>query len=225
MNAMLSLSAAFGLSAAAGLNAYIPLLLISILARTGVVHLTAPYDVMGQNWCVVLLAVLCVIEIIVDKVPGADHVNDVIQSFVRPTAGAILFASQAGTITGVHPGVWIVIGLLFSGLVHGTKMAIRPVVNVTTAGIGAPVMSVLEDLISTVMTLVAIFAPVLVVLAGFAMSWVAWMAYKQFRTRPVVVRAVPQPEARPVPQRLMVSTVRVGGGEEELVGSGWSGGV
>ncbi|MGN6367289.1 MAG: DUF4126 domain-containing protein [Phycisphaerae bacterium] len=225
MNAMLNLSAAFGLSAAAGLNAYIPLLLISILARTGVVHLTAPYDVMGQNWCVILLAVLCVVELIVDKVPGADHVNDVIQSFVRPTAGAILFASQTGTITGVHPGVWIVIGLLFSGLVHGTKMAVRPVVNLTTAGVGAPVVSVLEDLISTVMSLVAIFAPVLVLLAGAGMSWVAWKAYRKFRTKPVVVTAVPQPENRPVPQRITVSSVRILGNEEELVGSGWSGGV
>jgi hypothetical protein len=225
MNAMLNLSAAFGLSAAAGLNAYIPLLLISILARAGVMHLTAPYDVMGQNWCVAILAVLCLIELIVDKVPGADHINDVIQSFVRPTAGAILFASQTGTITGVHPGVWIVIGLMFSGMVHGTKMAIRPVVNVTTGGIGAPVVSVLEDLMSTVMSLVAIFAPVLVVLAGFGMSWVAWKAYKKFRTKPVVVKAVPQPESPRGPQRVMVSSVRILGNEEELVGSGWGGGV
>ncbi len=199
MNAMLSLSAAFGLSAAAGLNAYIPLLLISILARTGVVHLTAPYDVMGQNWCVILLSVLCVVEIIVDKVPGADHVNDVIQSFVRPTAGAILFASQTGTITGVHPGVWIVIGLLFSGMVHGTKMAIRPVVNVTTAGIGAPVMSVLEDLMSTVMSLVAIFAPVLVVAAGFGMSLVAWKAYKNSAPSPSSSELSPSPKIAPSP--------------------------
>jgi uncharacterized membrane protein len=225
MNAMLNLSAAFGLSAAAGLNAYIPLLLISILARTGAIHLTAPYDVMGQNWCVILLAVLCVIELIVDKVPGADHVNDIIQSFVRPTAGAILFASQAGTITGVHPGVWIVIGLLFSGMVHGTKMAVRPVVNVTTAGIGAPIISALEDLMSTVISLVAIFAPILVVLAGFGMSFVAWKAYRKFRTRPVVVKAVPQPGPSAAPQRVMVSSVRVIGDEGELVGSGWGGGV
>lgn len=220
MNAMLNLSAAFGLSAAAGLNAYIPLLLVSILARAGLVHLGAPYDVMGQTWCVVLLAVLCVVELIVDKVPGADHVNDVIQSFVRPTAGAILFASQTGTMTGVHPGVWIVIGLLFSGMVHGTKMAVRPVVNLTTGGIGAPVVSTLEDLMSTVISLVAIFAPILVVVAGFGMSWVAYKAYRKFRTKPVVVRAVPQQER--IPQRVMISSVKVDG---ELVASGWGGGV
>ena len=89
MNPLLSLSSAFGLSGAAGLNAYIPLLLLSILARLHLVTLHAPYDVMGKSWCVAIFAVLCVIELIVDKVPGADHVNDVVQSFVRPTAGAI----------------------------------------------------------------------------------------------------------------------------------------
>ena len=95
---------------------------------------------MGHTLCIVLGGV-CVRRTDRRQSPQrADHVNDVIQSFVRPTAGAILFASQAGTVTGVHPGVWIVIGLLFSGMVHGTKMAILSVVNVTTAGISAPVI-------------------------------------------------------------------------------------
>jgi hypothetical protein len=174
---------------------------------------------MGQNWCVAVLAVLCVIEIVVDKVPGADHVNDVVQTFVRPAAGAVLFASQAGTITGVHPGVWIVIGLMFAGTVHAAKMAIRPVVNLTTAGIGAPVVSVLEDLVSTVTALVAIFAPVLVVVAVGTFGWIGWKAYRRFRTRAVRVRAIPQ-------QTVSVESVRVlDGAESELVGSGWGGGV
>ncbi|HUO06892.1 MAG TPA: DUF4126 domain-containing protein [Phycisphaerae bacterium] len=217
MNELLNLSAAFGLAGAAGLNAYIPLLLVSILTRLGLVHLVAPYDVMGQTWCVVLLAVLCVIEIVVDKVPGADHVNDVIQTFVRPTAGAVLFASQAGTMTGVHPGVWIVMGLMFAGLVHVTKMSVRPVVNLTTGGIGAPVVSVLEDLIATVMSLVALLAPVFVVVGIGVFGWVGWKAYKRFRTRPVVVRAVPMGEVGVASVRVIESR------EEELVG--WGGGV
>jgi uncharacterized membrane protein len=222
MSPLLNLSAAFGLAGAAGLNAYIPLLLVSILARLGLVHLNAPFDVMGQTWCVVLLSVLCVIEIIVDKVPGADHVNDVIQSFVRPAAGAILFASQAGTMTHVHPGVWIVIGLMFSGMVHATKMAVRPVVNLTTAGIGAPVVSMLEDLISTVMSLLAIFAPVFVAAGIATFGCLGWMAYRRFRTRPVVVRAIPVAEGGDG-QRVLVQSVRVE--DEELVGSAWGGGV
>src|SRR5271170_5891227 len=191
MEPLLNSSSAFGLSGAAGLNAYIPLLLVSLLARLGIIHLSPPYDVMGQWWCVELFAVLCVIELVVDKVPGADHVNDIVQTFVRPTAGAILFASQAGAIHGVHPGVWVVVGLVLSGGVHAAKMVVRPAVNVTTAGIGAPVISLLEDLMSTVVSLLALLAPIFCLLAMVVFGWIGWKAYRRFRTRPVRVVAVP----------------------------------
>src|ERR1035437_5538048 len=137
----LNLSSAFGLSSAAGLNAYIPLLLVSIMAKFGAFHLAPPYDVMGSWWCIILLAILCIIELIVDKIPGADHINDIIQTFLRPTAGAILFASQAGLIKDVHPGVWLAIGLVTSGGVHTVKSLARPIINFATVGIGAPIIS------------------------------------------------------------------------------------
>jgi hypothetical protein len=202
MEALLHLCSAFGLSSASGLNAYIPLLTVGIMANRGIIHLSSPYDALGQGWCIAILVILLAVEIIVDKVPGADHVNDVIQSFVRPTAGAILFASQAGIIHGVHPGVWITIGLLMGGSVHATKALARPVVNVATAGFGAPVVSVVEDLVGTVVSVVAILVPILAVaLVGLF----GWMLFKLFRRtffgkrRPIAVPAVAvMPALQPV---------------------------
>lgn len=216
MNIFLNLSSAFGLSGAAGLNAYIPMLLLSILANQHVIRLAHPYDVIGKPWCVAILAVLCVIELIIDKVPGGDHVNDAIQTFIRPTAGAILFASQMGTITHVHPGVWITIGLLFAGGVHAVKTVARPVVNVSTLGIGGPVVSVVEDGVSTIMSLLAFFAPVFVMAAMIAFGWILWKLFlkvKRWR-RPLRVEAVP----------MAVTAMRV----EPLAlpeMAGWSGGM
>jgi uncharacterized membrane protein len=175
---LLRLSSAFGLSASAGLNAYIPLLLVSIMANRGVIHLTAPYDVMGTWWCITILAILCVVELVVDKVPGADHVNDAVQTVVRPTAGAILFASEAGVISSAHPGVWITLGLLTAGGVHAVKAVARPPINVATVGIGAPVVSVVENVMATVVSLVALLAPVLTLLL---MGVIGWLGYKGFR--------------------------------------------
>jgi uncharacterized membrane protein len=191
MTEFLYISSAFGLSSAAGLNAYIPLLLISICSNRGIMHLAAPYDTLGSWWAILILAVLCIAELVVDKIPGADHINDIIQSFLRPTAGAILFASQAGVITHVHPGLWLVIGLLMAGSVHAAKASARPVINVSTFGIGGPVVSTIENMIASVLTIVAILAPVLCLLLMAIFAWVLYRAFKSFRARPIKVAAVP----------------------------------
>jgi len=197
----MNLCSAFGLSSAAGLNAYIPLLTVGIMANRGVIHLSSPYDVLGTWWCITILVVLLVVEIIVDKVPGADHINDIIHTAIRPTAGAILFASQAGIIHGVHPGVWVVMGFLMSGGVHATKSFARPIINVGTAGIGAPVVSVVEDLVGTVLSIVSILVPILAALLVGIFGWLMYKTFRRFffsKRQPISVRAVavvPEEEA------------------------------
>src|SRR4029078_8556477 len=94
---------AFGLAGAAGLNAYIPLLIVRILGRAAVLKLSAPFDVLTSWWVIGALVILLIIEIVVDNIPGADHINDVIQTFVRPTAGAVLFAANTGVVQDTSP--------------------------------------------------------------------------------------------------------------------------
>ena len=82
---MIDMLSAFGLSAATGLNAYLPLLIVGLLARfTDLVTLKAPWDTLENPWVLGVLAVLLVIEMTVDKIPAVDSVNDVIQTVVRP---------------------------------------------------------------------------------------------------------------------------------------------
>ena len=105
--------AAFGLSVSAGLNAYIPLLVVSLLAKfTNLIELSDPWRAMESWWIIGLLIVLSVVEFFADKFPAVNHVNDIIQSFIRPTAGAILFAASANVITEIHPVISIAAGLL-----------------------------------------------------------------------------------------------------------------
>lgn len=174
---------AFGLSGAAGLNAYIPLLVVSVLGRAGVVHLAEPYALITHTWAIALLAALLVVEVIVDKVPGADHINDVIQTAVRPAAGALLFAANAGVITQVHPAVPLVAGLLVAFSVHATKAAARPVVTASTVGVGAPVVSVLEDVASTITSLLAVFAPVIIAVVAALFGAGGYWVWSRRRAR------------------------------------------
>jgi uncharacterized membrane protein len=163
-SALTGVATGFGLSAAAGLNAYLPLLIVALMARfTTYVKLEPPYDVLTSWWVIGVLAVLALIELVVDKVPAVDSVNDVIQTFIRPLAGAILFASNANLLSDMHPALALACGLMIAGGVHATKATARPIVTGTTGGLLNPVVSFLEDVLSVITTILAILMPVLLV--------------------------------------------------------------
>ncbi len=168
-----------GLAAAAGLNAYIPLVIVGFLQAFGWVDFGAPYENLANPWVLTTLCVLLVVEVFADKIPAVDSVNDVIQTAIRPVAGAVLMAASTG-VTDIPPWLGLVAGLLTAGAVHGTKAAVRPVVNAGTAGVGAPVVSTAEDILSTVLAFVALLAPLLVlVFLGFF----GWVVVRWIRRR------------------------------------------
>lgn len=191
IEAISGLSAAFGLSGSAGLNAYIPLLLVALAARfplnNPLIKLQPPFDLMGNWWIIGLLIILLVVEIVADKVPAVDTVNDGIQTFVRPAAGALLFAGSANVITDIHPLLALIAGLLVAGGVHATKTAVRPAVTVTTAGVGNPVVSMLEDITAFVISLLAIIVPIIAafLMAGFLIF--VFLIVRRWRRRKVVI--------------------------------------
>ncbi|NOX63651.1 MAG: DUF4126 domain-containing protein [Chloroflexi bacterium] len=169
---MIDILSAFGLSSAAGLNAYLPLLIVGLLARfTDLVTLNAPWDALENPWVLALLVVLLIIEMTADKIPAVDSVNDAIQTFIRPAAGAILFASSSNIIADMSPALALAIGIFAAGGVHAVKATARPVVTATTGGVGNPVVSLAEDVVSAIMTLIAILLPmiaaILVLAVGF----------------------------------------------------------
>jgi hypothetical protein len=124
-------------------------------------NLREPYNVIGAWWAIALIVVFLVIEMTVDKIPAVDTINDGIQTFIRPAAGAILFAANADIITDIHPALALVAGLIIAGGVHAVKGVVRPVVTATTAGTGNWFVSLVEDIVSFFMTLLSIFLPIL----------------------------------------------------------------
>ncbi|MGE2723183.1 DUF4126 domain-containing protein [Mycolicibacterium pulveris] len=173
-----------GLATAAGLNAYIPLLALGLLSRfTDLVTLPQGWAWLENGWVMLIVAVLLVIEIIADKVPALDTVNDAVQTFVRPTSGGIVFgsgtAAQTSAVTDpgafAQSGQWIpvAIGVVVALVVSLTKSTVRPAANVATAGVAAPVLSTVEDGVSVGLVFVAILVPVLVLVAVIVLAWAA----------------------------------------------------
>ena len=181
MEALTGIFSAFGLSASAGLNAYIPLLVVALLARyTNLIKLSPPWDTLTSGWVIGLLVILLAIEFFADKVPAVNHVNDILQTFVRPAAGAVVFAASAKVFSDIHPVLALASGILVAGGVHAVKAAaVRPAVTVTTGGAGNVPVSILEDVVSTVMSILAIVIPVL--FAMFVILFTSWVIWRLWR--------------------------------------------
>ncbi|MBA4421028.1 MAG: DUF4126 domain-containing protein [Anaerolinea sp.] len=182
MDLVMGIFSAFGLSASAGLNAYIPLLVIALLAKfTPLIKLTQPWDTLTSWWIIGLLVVLATIEFFADKAPAVNHINDVIQTIVRPVAGAIVFAASARVITDIHPVLSIAAGLLVAGSVHVVKaVVVRPGVTAATAGAGNVVVSVAEDAVSSVVSLVSVIVPVVIaVIVVLLLVWLIVVLYER----------------------------------------------
>ena len=160
------------LAAAAGLNAYIPLLGLGLLARfTPLIELPDTWSWLTNGWALGIIGVLLAVELLVDKVPALDSLNDVLQTVVRPASGGLVFSAGASSETAAindpaafaqSDQVWpFVLGVIVALIPHVLKALARPVLNAMTGGAGAPVMSFAEDAGAVLLTVLAVVVPVL----------------------------------------------------------------
>lgn len=165
------------LAAAAGLNAYLPILGLALADRfTDYVDLSQPYNVISSIGGIVVLLVLVTIDLIADKIPRIDHINDLINSPLRPAAGMFLMMAAVSGQGEIHEVVAMSIGLLVAGAVHAFKSISRTKITVATNGIANPMVSLIEDGIAGMTTLLAIVFPwiglVFAIPAGIGLGWI-----------------------------------------------------
>lgn len=181
---LLDLASAFGLSTSAGLNAYIPMLILALLARfTGLVELGEPWAALTSWWIIGLLAVLLIVDVLADKIPAVDTVNDIIQTLIRPTAGAIVFAATTQNTINLHPVLAFACGVVLAGGIHLAKSGGRPVVTATTGGVGNPIVSTIEEITATLVSLAAIIFPYLILAWFFLLAWLIYLIVRWRRQR------------------------------------------
>ncbi|ALJ20768.1 DUF4126 domain-containing protein [Microbacterium sp. No. 7] len=192
-----------GLAAAAGLNAWMPLFLVGLADRfTDVIQLPATWAWLSSDVALWITGILLVVEIVADKVPAIDSVNDALQTVIRPASGGIAFGagSSSGTLSLDDPasiladGAWIpiAVGIAIALGMHLLKAALRPVANVATFGLAAPLLSTVEDVSAFTLILLAVFVPILAGLLIVALVWIAVTMLRRARRR---ARAVSEPAA------------------------------
>lgn len=166
---MTNVFTAIGLGLGAGVNAYATLLVFGLLARwkPGMF----PSDLAGffsSTPVLIVVGVLYAIEFLADKIPAIDHAWDVIHTFIRPAAGALV--GWAATSHDVPKGVVIIASIVAGGAAlttHTAKASLRLASTASTAGLGNPLLSVLEDLFAFVNAILAILLPWIVVVIVF----------------------------------------------------------
>lgn len=180
-----TLTLALGSAWTSGINVYATVSVIGLLQKFTEIKLPNGLEVLDNWWIIGIAAGLYAIEFVADKIPYVDSVWDVIHTFIRVPAGALM--AYAATTTELDPVVVVVATLLGGGLAlssHGTKAAVRGVANMSPEPISNWTLSIFEDIVAFTGILLAVIAPlfVAVFLVMFALFFI-WFA-------PKIVRAI-----------------------------------
>ena len=189
-----SLALGLALAACAGLRAWLPMFVVGVCVRAGLLPLGESFQFLGSNTALAVFAIATVIELIADKIPVVDHALDALSTFLKPVVGIVLAASVLWTVD--DPIVALALGLMVGApaslVPHAAKTSLRGVLSPLTAGIAAPILSFLEDFIAFGLIALAILVPV-VVAAGFILFALITGRFVRKRVRSVQTQETPTP--------------------------------
>lgn len=186
-----------GLACSSGLNAYLPLLVLALADRfTSVIELRQPFDVLSSPWAILIFLLVLPIELILDKVPRLDTRSDQLHTVIRLPAGAVVMMATMGQTDVVHPLVAALFGTAAAGAVHIFKLRSRPAVTRATAGIGNPLVSVVEDFGVIVVSVTACLIPFGVVAMLPILGFGIWKTYGRLSSGPVRIGSLVLPQSR-----------------------------
>ncbi len=155
---------AITLAAATGLRAFLPLFIVSIAAHFFGLPLSDSFKFLGDSRAVFVFGLATLIEILGDKIPAVDNFLDSVQTFLKPILA--LLASVA-VLSKLDPLLALVIAIAISGTVtlptQLTKGGVRLVSSGTTGGIANPFISIIEDITSLILSLLAILFPLIAI--------------------------------------------------------------
>jgi hypothetical protein len=171
-----TLALAVTLAAVAGLRAWLPLLVAGVLAKLGIADLGPSFGWLGSWPALGLLGGATVLEVAGDKVPLVDHVLDAVGTIIRPLTGSL--AAAAALVHIQDPVIALVIGLVIGAPIalapHAAKTTLRGVSTATTVGLASPIVSVVEDTLALVLSVLAFLVPILTALLVATCAWLVW---------------------------------------------------
>lgn len=187
-----------GLACSSGLNAYLPLLILALADRfTTIIELRQPFDALSSPWAILALLLVLPIELIFDKIPRFDTLSDRLHTVIRLPAGAIVMMATMGQDGEFPLLIAALLGTVASGAVHFHKLRSRPAITRATAGIGNPLVSMIEDFCVIIVSVTACLVPYGVLLALPIAGLGIWKAYGRLRSGPVRIGPLVLPQSRP----------------------------
>ena len=157
-----TLSLALGSAWTAGINLYATVAVLGLLQKFGATQLPGGLEILDNWWIIGVALFLYAVEFFADKIPYVDSVWDVVHTFIRVPAGAIV---AYGATNQMDASVQVIAALLGGGLAfssHGTKAALRATANLSPEPVSNWILSLVEDAIAIVGSILAVFAPVLI---------------------------------------------------------------
>jgi hypothetical protein len=183
-----------GLAAAAGLRAFLPLLLLALAAKFQLfgIDLNDKAAWLSSDAALITLGLATALELAADKVPFLDHALSALGTITRPVAAVI----AAGSVfAGVDPVIAAVAGVIIGAptalAFHAAQSGTRVASTATTGGLLNPLVSLVEDVLAFATILIALAAPLLVPVVLLALLWLIWRLVKAVRRRMAAMRPAP----------------------------------
>ncbi len=171
---------------ASGLNLYGTVLLLGLAGRFG--WADTPSEIQ-EPWVLAAMAVLYVVEFVVDKVPWADSLWDSAHTVIRPIGGGLLGAMFA-VDGGGSEVVAALLGGGFSLTAHGAKASTRALANTSPEPVSNVSLSFAEDGVVAGMVALALAFPVIAgivatvfAVGSIAVSWILFRTVRRFWRR------------------------------------------
>lgn len=192
MDFISTLAVSLGASWVSGINLYAAVATMGLLGRFANLKLPGELDVLTSWWVIGVALFMFVVEFVADKVPVVDNVWDVIHTFIRIPAGAVLAATAFGEFDRSIQVIALLVGGSLALSSHGTKASLRALINTSPEPVSNVVVSLAEDALVIVSIVLALLLPVVVFFvigAGVAVSiWILPRVIRFFRRVCLTVR-------------------------------------
>jgi len=165
-----------------GFNLYATVVTLGLLSRFHLVQLPGELNVVSRGWVIATAAILYLVEFLADKIPVVDSVWDAIHTFIRVPAGAVLAASAFADFSPTVRVAALLAGGTLALSSHGTKASVRMTANAIPEPFSNIFLSVLEDVFTIVLAVLAAFHPIVVL--GIILVFIlvlTWYAPKVLR--------------------------------------------
>ena len=192
MESLISMALGIGLAAAAGFRVFVPLFALSLASYFNVWPLNEQWQWLASPFALMILAAACIAEALAYLIPWFDNLLD---TLAVPLAGLAGTAVMASTMADLNPAVTWALAIIGGGgaaaVIKGVNASGRAVSTVTTGGVANPIFSIWETVSAAFMSFLAIFFPVLAVIAVIILAFIMYKIWRSVQH----FRAVERPEA------------------------------